>query len=346
MTTLTKKKERNSSLELLRVVAMLMIIAHHFAVHGGFDFPTDSITGNRLWQQFIFMGGSLGNNIFVLISGYFLINSNGVMVSKIFNLWLKVFFYSVVIFAFFTLSGLRVFSWKEAIRYLLPITQDAWWFASTYFVLYLIHPYLNILLKSFSREEYKKFLALTCLYWSIIPTFLKTEFCGSNLVNFMCLYSIAGYIQLWGKDFENKNFIYYGIGLIGLNFLLVIFFDLIGIKISVFGRSATYFSGMMRPFTLLATLCLLCGFSSLEIKHNRLINILASATFGVYLIHDNNLVRYFLWHVVFKNASFQDSPYLIPYSIGVVILVYVVCTAIEILRSKIFKLFQSPLSFT
>ena len=66
--------------------------------------------------------------------------------------------------------------------------------------------------------------------------------------------------------------------------------------------------------------------------------VAASATFGVYLIHDNNLVRPFLWRVVFKNASFQNSPYLIPYSIGVVILVYVACTAIEILRSKIFKI--------
>ena len=214
-----------------------MIIAHHFAVHGGFNFPTDSVTGNRLWQQFISMGGYLGNDIFVLISGYFLIKSDDIKVSKIFALWLKVFFYSVVIFAVFTFSGLYVFSWKETISYFLPITRGKWWFASTYFVLYLIHPYLNILLRNFSRDEYKKFLMLMFLYWSIIPTFLITSFCGSNLVNFMCLYSLAGYVQLWGKDFVNKKFICYGIGFIAINFLSAIVFDFIGIKIPVFGKN-------------------------------------------------------------------------------------------------------------
>ena len=315
-----------------------MIVAHHFAVHGGFEFPIASVTINRLWQQFIFMGGSLGNNIFVLISGYFLIKSNGIKINKIFALWLKVFFYSVLIFAVFTLSGFHAFSWKEAISSLLPITRGNWWFASAYFVLYLIHPYLNTLLRRFSRDEYKKFLIMMFLYWSIIPTFLITSFCGSSLVDFMCLYSLAGYVRLWAKDFGNKKFICYGIGFIALNFLSAILFDFVGIKIPVFGKGAMYFYGMMKPFTLFATFCLLCGFSGLKIKNNKLINILASATFGVYLIHDSGLVRPFLWLTVFKNASFQNSPYLIPYSIGVVILVYIVCTAIEILRSKIFKI--------
>ena len=86
---------------------------------------------------------------------------------------------------------------------------------------------------------------------------------------------------------------------------------------------------------------MLIGFNSLKIPHSKIINLLASATFGVYLIHDNNFVRPFLWHKVFMNASFQNSPYLIPYSIGVILLVYVVCTLIELTRSRIFKMLSS-----
>lgn len=74
------------------------------------------------------------------------------------------------------------------------------------------------------------------------------------------------------------------------------------------------------------------GFLKLSIGYKRRINIIASATFGVYLIYDNYHVRDFLWKTLFKNASFSESSLLIPYSIIAVILVFAVCTIIELLR--------------
>lgn len=321
-----------------------MVIAHHFAVHGGFDFPINSITFNRLYYQFIFMGGSLGNDIFVLISGYFLVKSSGVKILKIFKFWQKVFFYSVVIFAVFVFSGLEKFSWKEAISYSLPIVTGKWWFASTYIVLYLIHPYVNILLRSFSQEEYKKFLTLIFFLWSIIPTFLPTEFGANALINFISLYSLAGYFRLWGTGLGERKFIFYGFLFLLINFFSAVCLDFIGLKNSYVATRVLHFYAMMRPFTVLSTLCFLRGFRSLNIGHNKIINTFAAATFGVYLIHDNGLVRPFLWFRVFKNASFQDSPYLILYSIMVVIIVFAACTLIEIIRSKIFSFFSRNLS--
>ncbi|MBQ4468883.1 MAG: hypothetical protein II917_01915, partial [Synergistaceae bacterium] len=99
-----------------------------------------------------------------------------------------------------------------------------------------------------------------------------------------------------------------------------------------------YYSGMTRPVTILATVSFLVGFKHLNIKFNKLINIFASATFGVYLIHEHYMMRHFLWLNLFHNANFQDSPYLIPYSIFAVLLVYIFCTLIELTRSKIFRI--------
>ena len=45
--------QRQSNIELLRIFAMIIIIGHHFSVHGGFNFSTDVINLNRLWTQFI-----------------------------------------------------------------------------------------------------------------------------------------------------------------------------------------------------------------------------------------------------------------------------------------------------
>ena len=66
---------RQSNFELLRIVAMVMIVFHHFAVHGGFNFDSTTLSIPRFWFNFIIMGGKTGVNIFVLISGYFLIQS-------------------------------------------------------------------------------------------------------------------------------------------------------------------------------------------------------------------------------------------------------------------------------
>ena len=340
-------ESRDSSFELLRIIAMFSIVIFHFAIHGGFNFPVNSITLNKLYYQFLCMGGNIGNNIFILISGYFLVKSKEIKVQKILDLWLKMFFYGVVFFLLFTFLHIEKFSVKGAIKTLVPIPFGGWWFAQTYFVLYLFHPYVNILLKSFSKEDYKKFLILIFISWSIIPTFTTSPFQGNSLINFICLYSLAGYFSLWEKDFGSKKFIFYGLFFIMLNFLSAIFLDVVGLKISIAGKHALYFIeprhevGMMRPFTILATVCLLIGFRSLKIRYNKIINIIASATFGVYLIHEHYFVRPFLWLKVFKNFSFQDSPYLIPYSIGVAILVYVLCTFIELGRSKIFRLISN-----
>ena len=316
---------------------MLSIIAHHFSVHGGFNFPTDSITLNRLWAQFLLLGGSLGNNIFVMLSGYFLINSKGLNFRRMLNLWLRMLFYAVIIYFLFVTFGDKAFSVKSMLKTFRPVTRSPWWFPATYFVMYLIHPYVNMLLHSFSQEDYKKFLLTIGLYWSIIPMVTDAQFEASNLIVFVCLYSLAGYIRLWGQDLGSKKYILYGAMFVGLTFLTVVVLDVIGLKYQYFAKRSGYFHGMLRPFNVLAALCLLLGFKSLHLPYSKAINTFAFATFGVYMLHDHDFTRKFLWLSVFRNASYQDSMYLIPYSLAVIVIVYLVCTMIELLRSKLFR---------
>ncbi|MBQ4401115.1 MAG: hypothetical protein II832_03005, partial [Synergistaceae bacterium] len=53
--------------------------------------------------------------------------------------------------------------------------------------------------------------------------------------------------------------------------------------------------------------------------------------------HENKFNIQVLWGNVFGVASFQDSPYLILYSIMVILIVYTVCTVLELLRSWVFR---------
>ena len=321
---------RNSSLELLRIVAMLMVIATH-TNHRGFIFPQDSIIINRIWQQLLGCFGSIANGIFIMLSGYFLIHSPKLDINRILKLWIKIFFYSVVIYVLFLCFGHATFSLKTMLKNLLPVTQNQWWFVSTYFVLYLIHPYINIMIKAMSREDCTKFIKALVIYWCIIPMLTKSDFGANNTINFICMYCFAAYIRLWKPEFTGRKYIWLAVLCIAINLMSVIILSFTSLNWK------GYFAGMMRPFTILACAYLLACFRGMNIPYSKYINLLASATFGVYLIHDNNFVRPFLWRTVFKDASCPGNSYFIPYSIAVILTVYISCTVIELIRAKVFK---------
>lgn len=67
------KTQRNSNIELLRIIAMLMIVAHHYV--------TDSLPSyylsdgpNKWLSELLYSYGKTGVNIFVLITGYYMVN--------------------------------------------------------------------------------------------------------------------------------------------------------------------------------------------------------------------------------------------------------------------------------
>ncbi len=325
---------RQSNIELLRIIAMLIIIAHHFAGHSEFEFSTNIISVNRLWIQFIHIGGKIGLNLFVLISGYFLISKQSIKTDKIIKLWGEIFFYSITIFLFFVFFGLEPFSTRELIKHIAPVTFSQWWFASAYFVLYLLAPFLNRLLRSFDKKQYIYFLALLLLLWSVIPTFTGQTFQSNYLLWFMVLYSVAGYIKIYGLSTKvtSVKLIMLSLVFTILTYLSVVLFDFMGTKISFFGTHATFFYNMQRLPVFVISVLLFSGFSQLDMGYSKLINTISSATFGVYLIHDNGYVRPFLWKTVFQNASYSDSKLLIPYSLIIIAVVFLGCSMIELIR--------------
>lgn len=330
---------RQSNFELLRIIAMIGVIAHHFAYHGGFDFSMENISINRLWIQFILMGGKIGVNIFVLISGYFLIIFSGGKTKKVLRLWLEIFTYSILIFAVFIFLGLEPFEIKEFIERFFPITYSRWGFASTYFMLFFISPYISMALKGLSKKEYQQLLVLLTICWCIIPTFMRSVYQSNNLLWYVYLYCIAGYFRLYPNKFKlsGKKYILGAMTLIILNFLIVVALDIVGIKFSFFGERAVILYDMQSLPTLLISILMVLGFSKIEIGYKKIINIVASATFGVYLIHDDGYVRSFLWKTLFKNAMFADDMILIPYSIVIIGTVFLVCTLIELIRIYLFE---------
>lgn len=336
-----KTMYRNSSIELLRIISMVMIMFHHFAYHGNFEWNYNEITIPHLWYNFILMGGKVGVNIFVLISGFFLIENTERLFQpkKLLKFWGQVVFYSITTYFLSIVLQINNFDIKQIIKICFPITYPGWWFASTYFMLYLIHPFLNKLLHDLNKNVYQYLILLLVLCWSIIPTLTTQLFESNSLLWFITLYVIAGYAKIYGFNERLKSKHYFFLFLIVLvcSYLVSVSFLVLGTKRNELAVHAIDFFGMERFPILLMSFFLFMTFAKLKIKFNKWINVIASATFGVYLIHDSSYIRYYIWWNIFKINQYQESLFLIPYSILVVFIVYVLCTGIEMVRKVLLE---------
>lgn len=335
----TKIINRNTSIELLRIISMIMIMFHHFAYHGNFEWNFNEVTLPHLWYDFILMGGKVGVDIFVLISGYFLIENTEKLFQpkKLLKFWGQVVFYSIMTYLLSVILRLNAFEIKQLIKVCLPITYPGWWFASTYFMLYLIHPFLNKLLHGLSKTEYQYLILMMVLCWSIIPTATTQLFESNSLLWFVTLYGIAGYVNLYGgnQKLQSKHYFSLYFMVLIITYTVSTTFLFLGTKKEEWSTHAIDFFEIERLPILLMAITLFMGFVTLKMNYHKWINMIASATFGVYLIHDSSYIRYYLWTNIFKINQYQDSTFLILYSILVVFILYVSCTMIDLIRKKL-----------
>lgn len=330
------RKTRKSSIELLRIFSMLMIVFYHLAVHGDFNYGINEITIPRCWFNLISIGGKIGVDVFVLISGYFLVEerSPSDIVRKGLLFWGEVWFYSVTIYILWLALGKEQFSFGEFGTALLPILIPKWWFASTYLILFLLHPFINRLIKALDKKNYQKLLILLVIIWSIIPTIAPSTVQSNSLLWFITLYLIAGYIKLYGisLDFSALRWNIFAIGLIVLTYLSSVIIMFASVKYEALEKYILYFYGEQKINILLISICMFMAFLKIDISYSTIINWVGGSTFAVYLISDSERVRRFLFSDLFKVSNYQDNILLIPYSIFVVISIFIVCIFIDIVR--------------
>ena len=224
---------------------------------------------------------------------------------------------------------------KQLIKALFPITFSQWWFASTYFVLYLFHPYINILLKNLSKRQYQSYILLLVVLWSVLPTFTTSKFQSNQLCEFVLLYSISGYIRLFGVNSHKKKYWWVLSGFLwGVLFSSSVTITVLGTKYNFLSDQTFFFYKRMSLPMLMLAISLFMAFSNLKMGYHKYVNKVATATFGVYLLHDSNLLRTVLWQDIFHNADFANTNLLIIYSVVVSLSVYLICTLIDLFRQR------------
>jgi surface polysaccharide O-acyltransferase-like enzyme len=325
---LLQKNVRNSNFELLRIISIIMIIGLHLFGHGGI-LDTFGSKDYPLWSIEALISVSV--NCYVLISGYFLATSE-FKLRKLFMLYLQVLFYSVVIYVILLALGIVQFNKIRLIQELLPILSRRYWFVTCYVAMYILSPFLNKLITQLSKKQMQFFIIILLLLfceWNVLVPFLSTLNMdhGYGVGWFICLYFFAAYIRLH----YNKNLNKY--------FYLFIYFLVCFITAAL--KTGFGLTGLFRYSSvtiLFASLSLFLFFREVKIHNkftNKVIFTLAPLTLGVYLIHDNKLIRSILYTDILHLDEYMASVNIYLLIVICLFTIFTTTTIIEYIRKNI-----------
>ena len=334
--------KRESNFELLRTLAMFFIVVYHCLTHGvggEYDFYTNQSVSlsNLLFSDLMLVFCSIAVNLYVMISGYFLVDID-FKLSRIVRTWVNTVFYSCIITILFIALNIIPFNIITIGKCFFPLSSDAYWFVTQFVGLLILSPFLAMMIRHLSYRQYAILLiggSFICL--SIIPDFpLGKRFYvahGNSVWSFAYLFLVAGFIKHHVKKFSSKLLL----TLMTLVALCTLFSEIIlGYQGESVHLSWLNYNGL--PFVLTVVVFLL--FRQLHVPINLFWNSLvklAPYTFGIYLIHDHLLVRDWLWSTI-PLSSYCDY-WLFPLIVvGLCMGIFLIGALIDFIRKQLFAL--------
>ncbi|MCI1366271.1 MAG: acyltransferase family protein [Lactobacillus crispatus] len=337
-------KKRNSNLELLRIISMFLIILGHFAWQTKWNFnSSDSIIHIGMLHS-LWIGGKLGVNIFVLISGYFLINSKFKLKSFI-TVWLTSYMYAWVIFIGYSVFVEHTISLKLLIKTIFMGSAGYLnWFVTAYLIMYAFHPFINKLIHSLTNKEFILFLGLGIVVFSIFETVFRNPSVGTtgdDAIWIILVYCVGAFIRLNEeklKTITNAKLLSTVIESLLLSLISIFGLDYINFFKHISSSDHFYakFVGGTSPLQLLTAVAIFLIFIKMQPHYSKITNTVAKTTFAIYLIHANTIIVDWLWNDIVRGQRFENTPLVFGYAFIVAVTIFVSCAVIEFLREKIF----------
>lgn len=303
---------RESGIELLKIVALSLIVIYHVVQTLSYgnpflsyhDYVINLAIATNDVQQFVLTllsyFGAWGNAIFFICSAWFLLQSKYFNKKKWFHILLEIWGVSVIILIIscFLLRG--NISLTIVIKSLFPTLYGNNWYLTCYVLFYPIHPLLNKLIQSLSKPLlFRLSSAMFILYCCL--GFIKSDlFFPSMILLWITIYFVIAYIQIYMTDFTNnmkKNIFLLIIGMIGYIGLAVL--------TNVLGLHFTFMKGRMlqwatncNPFLIAMAIAMLNIARNVHFK-NKFINYISGLSLLIYIIHENLVLRtYFRPYII------------------------------------------------
>ena len=336
--------ERNYGIDLLKIVSMFMVVILHILGHGGVLEHALDLTLNDTVAWFIEILCYPAVNIFALTTGYLCIDRK-FKYKNIINLYILVLFYNIVYTVLF--GG---FEFVPFITSFFPVSNNAYWYFSSYFCFILFIPYINKFLNSIDEYEHRKLIFLILFImcgvgWisKILNADVVSIRNGYSPIWLASLYFIGGYFKLYNSKIKNYSkktyFLFYiFISLFTLLSRIIIIKmpvlrEFLPDNILIIYNSITIFLSALSIFLL---------FIKIKVDNNFKNNLVcfSGLSFSVYIVHEHKLISNIILinkYIHFVHMPVLQMVFMILFT-GVII--YVVCTIIDIFRYYLFKILR------
>lgn len=272
--------KRESNIELLRIVAMLLVLFVHANYFSLGWIETNDIQSDLFGsfiKSFAEAACIICVNVFILISGWFGIRPS---LKGAISLLFQVFFFNIVICLFiFSIGG------AVCLKSVLEVFYfgASYWFVPAYLILYALSPVLN----SFIENATPK------LYFGVLLSFFTLEFAlgwivdyayfggGYSTLSFIGLYLLTGYLRKHPCKMLNLN--------TSKHFSLYLLFTLIPVGLLLTTNKDLGMCKYSSPFVVLSSLFFFLAFNKMTLQ-NKIVNYIACSAFSVYLVHLHPLV--------------------------------------------------------
>lgn len=314
--------DRRSGIELLKIIAMLMIVVSHVTqtlysenIHYASDYVIDIKQATTSIQQLILLlfsfCGEQGNLIFFTCSAWFLLESKKVNHRKIFCILADVWVISIIF-----LGVMRIFSdyditFVDTIKSMLPFTFATNWYITCYVLFYVIHVWLNHIIERLTQKQLLGSCIIMIVLYFGINFFKDGLFFTSNLVIFIVVYFVMAYVKLYMSAFCHslyKNIAVLFVGILG-TCILTLVTNYLGLHIGFFSNRVNYWSGNNSPFFLIVAISLFNLFNKMNCK-NKIINSVSKLSLLIYVIHENLLFRTYIrpqiWSYIYSEFGYKN----------------------------------------
>ena len=277
-------KERNSNLELLRIVSMLMVLILHFNARAnvGLLSFTHELSIQYLLGYILECFCIVAVNCFVLISGYFGIR---LKVRSVLKLYMRCFLMGLLGYLLYIWLTPDILSINPLLGRLMAFTHNHWWFVISYVCLMLLSPILNGAVKALSKKQ----LLLSVILFAVVILYfgwykhLENTNSGYSFINFVFLYLIGRYIGEYVSLDKIRKIRWYSLS----GYIL----GCIGCFLLVLCRYYTDWNIRFEfeynhPFIIMSACCLLLFFLSFNFQ-SKFVNWCASSVFSAYLLQES-----------------------------------------------------------
>ncbi|MBO4291889.1 MAG: acyltransferase [Lachnospiraceae bacterium] len=344
-----RTKERMPELEILRCLAMMMVVVLHFLDKGGYlgAMSEASMPGSRTLAWFLESFAICAVNLYMLLSGYLLCETH-FKITRLLQLVLQVWMYSVGIGLLSVVLGLYPISEVNLyflLRLFFPISQSHYWFLTAYTFFYLLVPFLGIAVQRLSAKALRLMIALFLLVFSVLksiaPFQFDTDQKGYDCLWYICLFLTAVYIRkygiLWLRNARQGLCVY-------LISCLAIFGVSMGIRAVYLQtghleRNLTVCYHYNHFLVFLAAVGLFTAFLGFGGKTGlpgRICGRIGRYTLGVYLLHENLGIRT-LWPGWFGAQQTDTAGALLVHLLTAVMIVFAAGIFTEFVRSSAVK---------